>query len=239
MLDIEIILVNDNSENSTVNLMKELQNEDPRILIINNNKNMLTFYSRAIGVYSSKGDYIIDLDCDDMIITEDIFDITYNTAIEGNFDVVAFNSFQSNSVDNKNNFGDVFTNKNKENFTIYQPELSCFAVSSNGTQSVNDLYIWGKIFKSSIYKKAVNILGYERYSTPMIWNEDFTQIFVIYNLAKSYISINRYGYFHKMSGATNSNKLNNQEKTFSDIFFDDVIFEFGKPFCKKFLFKDY
>ena len=67
----------------------------------------------------------------------------------------------------------------------------------------------------------------------MIWNEDFTQIFVIYNLAKSYISINRYGYFHKMSGATNSNKLNNQEKTFSDIFFDDVIFEFGKPFCKK------
>ena len=82
-----------------------------------------------------------------------------------------------------------------ENFIIYQPELSCFAVSSNGTQSVNDLYIWGKIFKSSIYKTALNLLGYERYSTPMIWNEDLTQLFVIYNLAESYISINQYGYF--------------------------------------------
>jgi len=62
------------------------------------------------------------------------------------------------------------------------------------------------------------MLGYERYSTPMIWNEDYTQIFVIYNLANSYKSINEYGYFHKTSYKSNSNRLKIQEKTFSDIF---------------------
>ena len=50
--------------------MKELQNEDQRILIINNNKTMVTFYSRAIGVLTSKGKYITDLDCDDLFINE-------------------------------------------------------------------------------------------------------------------------------------------------------------------------
>ena len=233
MLDIEIILVNDNSENNTVDIMNKLQKEDPRIVIINNPKKMVTFYSRAIGVNSSKGEYIKDLDCDDMLITEDIFDITYNTAIKGNFDVIAFNSFQSLNIDNKYGYKDVFTNKKENNYTIYQPELSCFVVSNNCTKHFKDLYIWGKIFKSSIYKTALNLLGYERYSTPMIWNEDLTQLFVIYNLAESYISINQYGYFHKMSGASNSNRLSIQEKTFSDIFFEDVIFDFIKPSFKK------
>jgi len=131
-------------------------------------------------------------------------------------------------------YKDVFTNNKKENLILHQPELSCFWVSNNGTkEAVNDLYILGKIFKASIYKSALNMLGYERYSTPMIWNEDYTQIFVIYNLANSYKSINEYEYFHKMSYKSNSNRLKIQEKTFSDIFFDEIIFDFGKPFCKK------
>lgn len=59
MLDIEIILVNDKSDNNIVNLIKELQNEEPRILIINNNKTKVTFYSRSIGALSSRGDSLL------------------------------------------------------------------------------------------------------------------------------------------------------------------------------------
>ena len=77
------------------------------------------------------------------------------------------------------------------------------------------------------------MLGYERYSIPMIWNEDYTQIFAIYNLANSYKFININGYFHTTNSRSNSNRMKIQEKTFSDIFFDEIIFHFGKPFCKK------
>ena len=77
------------------------------------------------------------------------------------------------------------------------------------------------------------MLGYKIYSTPMTWNEDYTQIFAIYNLANSYKSINKYGYFHSTSSRSNSNRMKIQEKTFSDIFFDEIIFDFGKPFSKK------
>jgi len=75
----------------------------------------------------------------------DIFDIAFNAAEEENFDVIAFNSFQSINIDMKGIYKDVFTNNKKENPTLYQPELSCFCVSNNGTkEAVNDLYIWGK-----------------------------------------------------------------------------------------------
>ena len=77
------------------------------------------------------------------------------------------------------------------------------------------------------------MLGYERYSIPMIWNEDYTQIFAIYNFANSYKFINNNGYFHTTNSRSNSNRMKIQEKTFSDIFFDEIIFDFGKPFCKK------
>ena len=77
------------------------------------------------------------------------------------------------------------------------------------------------------------MLGYERSSIPMIWNEDYTQIFAIYNLANSYKFININGYFHTTNSRSNSNRMKIQEKTFSDIFFDEIIFDFGKPFSKK------
>ena len=66
----------------------------------------------------------------------------------------------------------------------------------------------------------------------MIWNEDYTQIFSIYNFSNLYKFINKYGYFHTTS-RSNSNRMKIQEKNFSDIFLDEIIFDFGKSFCKK------
>ena len=65
MLDIEIILVNDVSTDNTLKITEELQKEDPRIEIINNDKNMGIIYSKCIGVLHAKGKYIVPLDHDD------------------------------------------------------------------------------------------------------------------------------------------------------------------------------
>ena len=53
--NIEIILVNDASNNETYNIIKKLEKEDPRILLINNKKNMGALYSRCIGALKSNG----------------------------------------------------------------------------------------------------------------------------------------------------------------------------------------
>ena len=55
MFEIEIILVNDHSSDDSLKIIRNIQKDDNRIIIINNKKNKGTFYSRSIGVLESKG----------------------------------------------------------------------------------------------------------------------------------------------------------------------------------------
>ena len=52
--DVEIILVNDLSKDNSSYVIEQLIKEDPRIKLINNQKNMGTLYSRCIGSLSAK-----------------------------------------------------------------------------------------------------------------------------------------------------------------------------------------
>ena len=52
--NLEIILINDFSKDETLSIIEQLQKEDKRIKIINNQKNMRTLYSICIGVLAAK-----------------------------------------------------------------------------------------------------------------------------------------------------------------------------------------
>ena len=56
--NIEIILIDDNSTDNTLDLVGKMKHDDKRIKIIKNKKNMGILYSRSIGVLSSKGKYL-------------------------------------------------------------------------------------------------------------------------------------------------------------------------------------
>ena len=90
---------------------------------------------------------------------------------------------------------------------IYQPRLSCYAISTNGHRAVNDLNIWGKLYKSSVYKSAVNTLGKERYSYFAVYIEDYLMLHLLCNIASSFKFIKKYGLFHKVSSSSSSNHI--------------------------------
>ena len=104
MIDIEIILVNDFSNNKTIKIIKELKNKDPRIKVINNKKNMGIFYSRNIGVLVAKGKYITTIDNDDIFCDKDVFDVIYKGTDNNNFDIISFKSFINNSLNKYEEF---------------------------------------------------------------------------------------------------------------------------------------
>ena len=89
--NLEIILVNDFSNDNTSSVIEDLKKEDNRIKIINNQKRMGTLYSRCIGVLLSKGEHIFHLDSDDMFLDKDIFLTMINIILLGNFDFISFN----------------------------------------------------------------------------------------------------------------------------------------------------
>ena len=197
MKDFEIILINDNSKDGSLNLVESLQKEDKRIKILNNKKNMGTLYSRSIGTLNARGEYIFPLDNDDMFSEGDIFDTIYNISKYQKYDIVEFKTFDvPNYINYRKNLNDNPFNHHPNNLILHQPELNIFPISKNEEYFVNDFHVWGKSIVSTIYKKAVNELGRNRYSIYNCWTEDIIIIIILFRFANSFIFINKYGIIH-------------------------------------------
>ena len=86
--DIEIIIVEDCSTDSTPLIIEELMKKDERIRLVQNDKNYGAGQSRRNGLDNAKGDYFLLLDGDDWI-ESNFIETLYNTAIETDADIVS------------------------------------------------------------------------------------------------------------------------------------------------------
>lgn len=86
--DIEIILVNDASTDSTWNIILECEKQFPEIIMaINLETNRGAGGARNVGLMYATGEYIGFVDSDD-IIAVDMYEKLYNEAVRGNYDMV-------------------------------------------------------------------------------------------------------------------------------------------------------
>jgi len=236
MNNFEIILINDNSKDNSLKIMKKLKKADKRIKIINNSKNMGTLYSRCIAGLNAKGKYIFSLDPDDVFMDDDVFTSITKIAEKDNYDIVEFKAFTiPNYYPDLKDIRHNFFNFHKNNLILHQPELGIFPISKkNSYFAPNDYSIWGKCIKSKIYQSSVRALGEERYSIYDCFAEDILMIFIMFNMSNSFIFVNRYGIFHLLTSTTYSRTLPSNHKMFCEIFLMDIIQEFLKQNYKKF-----
>ena len=61
--------------------------------LIKNDKNKKILYSKSIAALNSKGEYIIELDQDDMFIREDVFQILYSESKVHDLELVQMRDF--------------------------------------------------------------------------------------------------------------------------------------------------
>ena len=229
LVDFEIILVNDFSQDNSYNIMINLQKEDSRIKILNNTKNMGTLYSRSIGALVAKGDFSFSLDDDDLFLVPELFEVLYILAYQGNFDIISFRAFMANSYKPRpKDIHDDSILDNKHNLVLTQPRLGLSTIYNWGRFSTHDIYVWGKIIKTEIYQKSVNALGEERYTEFITWSEDNIMSYIIYNYAKTYKSIRKYGIFHIRLNSCESHSANFDRRIIGKILFSDVIYDFSK-----------
>ena len=236
MTDIEIILINDHSRDNSLNVILEIQKEDPRIKIINNEKNLGILYSRSKAVLEAKGKYILNLDNDDFFLDEDLFQILYEEAEEGDFDIVSFMEVSIKSYKasiNEMKDGSC-TRHHKDNDIVLQPELTYYPLFKNGKFRCIDIQIWGKLIRTDVYKKAIYLLGKERYSIYNVYNEDIVALFAICNVAESYKYVRKYGLFHIVEQKSASNIAKDEHKNQMAIFFTEIVFDLSKNEKKRF-----
>ena len=234
LLNIEIILVNDCSTDNSLNIISELQKEDPRIKIITNKKNMGILYSRSIGALSSKGKYIFSLDNDDMFLDFNVFSNITNIAEETGIDIIEFKGVMSRQASNILNtkIYDIWFTSHK-NFELYQPELTEYSITVGKTYDsyeLNTVFIWCKCVKADIYKKTLEIIGEEKYSRYMIAHEDCVISFALLNIANSYKYVGKYGIYNivRTGSAITINNRKELLNYIKELYFVDIVVDFEK-----------
>ena len=162
--DFEVILINDGSNDNSINICEQYIRKDSRITLINT-ENEGVSSARNKGLKKSKGKYIMFCDSDDWI-EENTLELLYNSIEKNNSDVV-FSGF----------YGDLFLNNRiyKSVTESISSDISC------NVKELNNIFIylfntsrtamqspWAKLFKRDIIENN-DLL----FNTDMICYEDF------------------------------------------------------------------
>ena len=90
------------------------------------------------------------------------------------------------------------------------------------------------MIRTDVYKKAIYLLGKERYSIYNVYNEDIVALFAICNVAESYKYVRKYGLFHIVEQKSASNIAKDEHKNQMAIFFFFFVFDLSKNEKKRF-----
>ena len=221
--DIEIILIDDFSNDNTIEIIEQCQKEDERIILIKHKQNKGTLISRNDGVLISSGEYLIFPDPDD-ILSNDILFYCYSKAKDKDYDMIKFNLYAGN----KRNILTIIKNMNFQE--IYQKNLSFYIFYGEGQLRQLDYSISNKFVKRDIYIKSLNYIDKYYLNQNMIVYEDGLINYMLYKFAKILYITKKVGYYYiQNQQSITKNFLKDKERTLKNCFlYLKYIFEYTK-----------
>ncbi len=213
----EIIIVNDNSNDGTKDIIKKMQEKDKRIKYINHSKNLGVYSSRADAILNASGKYILLVDPDDIILNQDIFNELYNYYLKYNLDIIEFLVYhqkegRKNIIFPKDQTFSHFHNYHES--IINQPKLSdiiFYKPNTNQYSSIICRTIWNKLIKKEIIINSINYLNNDFFQNQFLIAADDTPLnILIFHFGNNYSNINLPGYLYYLrdNGMSSSDKGN-------------------------------
>lgn len=134
--DMEIILVNDCSTDSSLKILMDCESQfSDKVILVNSDINHGAGGARNIGLSYASSEYIGFMDSDD-IVTMDMYEKLYNKAKEGNYDIVDC-GYYNEELDN------ALVHTSDELAGILNDYKRSELIASGG-------YFWSRIFKKSL-----------------------------------------------------------------------------------------
>ena len=217
--NIEIIFTDDASKDNSVKIIEKYQKEDPRIKLVKHDNNVGTLINRNDGALFAKGEYILFIDCDDLLL-KNILNTTYNLAKKKDLDIVQFRAYWGKQLLNVYKYDDY--GYIHHSIVLYQPELSDLMYYEYPDKILQTEYnLWGKLIRRDIYMKIFDKIDKKYLGQHMTLHEDGMILFILFKIAKSYLYINEFGMFYytnEDSALAGLRKDENVDKTVRDSF---------------------
>jgi glycosyltransferase involved in cell wall biosynthesis len=180
LTNIEIIAVNDCSTDDSLNILKTMNKKDSRIKIINNNRNYGLLYTRAMGILKTTGEYILNVDPDDLLYENNVLEYLYKIANQFKVDVISFGILENQKYSLKC--------KNIKQI-LKQPKILEQAFSHK--HYLKDYLLWNKLIKRNLMIKSYEIFKSNIFSERWNYGEDTIWSVLINKYAKSMICIDK------------------------------------------------
>ena len=230
--DIEIIIIDDasNDNNETINLVKEFQDEDPRIKFLINEKEKGLLFTVCKGILNSNGKYIMELDQDDLFTYGTLFSELYNEAEKNNLDIISFWGIRQKNRYKiiKSDFEDIKKGR------IIEDKLSRIKLSY---RLKVDFFsetgmVWNKFVKKEVYQNSVRKIGEKYYNKYIFTHEDSILVFMMYREAKRVKEYRRYGHLKFLHDESISSektlKINKEQYCNEYLTYFDAIIELSE-----------
>lgn len=188
--DFEIIFVDDCSKDNSIKIINEFRSKDKRIKLIKNKENKGALNSRYKGALYSKGEYIIFVDSDDIVLKKGIMK-AYNHIKKYNLDMVEFHSIFDNITN-------IYINRchYKFNEALYQPILSHIYYYNKNRVEEQNTALWNKLIKKNVALKALYNIGETYLNKEIIIENDVIILFSLFRNSNSFQYIDELGYYY-------------------------------------------
>ena len=192
--NIEIIFVDDFSNDNSTFLIKEVQKIDKRIVLYENKENKGILYTRCYGINKARGKYILSFDQDDLYVNKNLFNILLNIAEENDLDIL---NFEFSYLKNKNVYLQTKFKKPIYNKIINNSELR--NIKNVLTRQDYSFFTWDKLIKRNVYIKALNLMKNEYLKVYMNQGEDICISLCLFKIANNFMKISQFGYLYIQS----------------------------------------
>lgn len=147
--DIEILLVNDASDDKSVSIVNKFAQEDSRIRIINLPERKGQGYARNRAMEVALGEYIGFVDSDDFVKPE-MFEKLYNTAKSSNLDIAMCQAVEYDDVTGRYIDSDYYS---LEPLSIFEDKIFEPKDTKEYVFDIN-VALWNKIYRNEYLKKT-------------------------------------------------------------------------------------
>ena len=180
-LNIEIIIVDDGSMDNSIEVIKELMEEDRRIKFLCNGVNRGTLYTKTKGVLNAKGKYVMTLDQDNLYSNKNVFYNLYREAEQYNLDLLGFSTISSGVKLNltKSYFLNYF-----RTHIVRKPNLKKRFLGYD-SRIESGIYLCLYFIKTNLFLNAIKQLGDEFINRNIDAHDDTILMFILSRIAVS------------------------------------------------------
>ena len=205
--DIEIIFIDDASKDNSSKIIQELMEKDKRIIYLKNKLNRRAFYSRNRGVLFSKGEYILIVDPDDLLLNNILYK-AFKIAKYYNLDIVQYYALRGSYSKNK-----IWCKNKYKSGILYNEEVKdVFFYSVSRT-------LWDKLIKKEVFIKGIEFMKEEFHKIRYFLHNDDVIFWGIISSANSYGFLEEIGYFYNYENPDSTIHHYFDPKYMNDIFY--------------------